>query len=429
VTHRPHRRTFLSAGTLGLLGLPDYLRRAAAAGRAADRSAIFVFLHGGPSHIDTFDPKPDAPAEVRGEFKPIKTAVPGVEVCELLPKLAKRADTFALLRSVAHAQAEHTMGQKFLTTGNPPTPAVQYPTYGAVVGKEFPAPAAVPPFVSIRHELLDTNDTGVTDTSGYLGAASGPFQVKGDPSSRDFGVRAMKLPEGLGRGRIDARHALLDDLDTGLRDAGVKSQDLAGMDKFYRQAQEMLSSPKAREAFDLSREPAGVRDGYGRTYFGQSCLLARRLIEAGVRFVSINFSSWDAHGNIFPAMKRKLPELDAGVAGLLADLADRRMLDATTVLVTGEFGRTPKVNGIAGRDHWSRAMSVLMAGGGVKGGQVIGRTNDRGEEPTDAPLKPEDVAVSLYRALGIDPAKEYHTATGRPIPVVRGGTVIKGLFA
>ena len=424
------RRSFIQAGALGFLGLglPGYLRCAHAdEGKAADKSAVFIFLHGGPTHLDTFDPKPDAPAEYRGEFKPIPTTVPGMAVCELLPKIARQADKFALLRSVAHNQAEHTLGQRFLTTGNPPTPALQYPSYGSVVGKEYQSPPGVPPYIRLNFGY-DVASAETTQPAGYLGVAYNPFKVNGDPNARGFSVRALNLPDGLSRERIDARRGLLEGLDTTFREVEVKSQDLDGLDKFYRQAFEMLNSPKARAAFDLSKEPVRVRDRYGRHSFGQACLLARRLVEAGVRFVTINYGSWDAHGQIFRALKQKLPELDSGVAGLLEDLGSRGLLEKTAVLMTGEFGRTPKVNGLAGRDHWSRALSVVMAGAGVKGGQVIGKTNDKGEEPVEDPLKPEDVAVSFYRALGIDPAKEYHTATGRPIEIVHGGKVIKGLF-
>ena len=425
------RRSFLKAGALGFLGLPDYLRHvqaAAAEGQAADRSAIFIFLHGGPPHLDTFDLKPDAPAEVRGEFKPIPTNVPGVAVCELLPRLARQADKFALLRGVTHNQSEHTLGRRFLTTGNPPTPALQYPGYGSVVSKEYRSPAGVPPYIKLDFGS-DLAAAETTQPAGYLGVAYNPFKVNGDPNGRDFGVRALSLPQGLSRERIDARRGLLEGLDTAFREAEVKSQDLEGLDKFYQQAFDMLNAPRAREAFDLSREPAGVRDRYGRHSFGQACLLARRLVEAGVRFVTINFASWDWHSDNFKAARNKLPQLDAGVAGLLEDLAGRGLLEKTAVLLTGEFGRTPKVNERGGRDHWSRAMSVVMAGAGIKGGQVIGKTNNKAEEPVENPVKPEDVAVSFYRALGIDPAKEYHTAAGRPIEIVRGGKVIRELFA
>jgi len=422
------RRDFLKAGSLGFLGLnlPAYLQHAAAAGKSADKSAIFIYLSGGQTHMDTWDLKPDAPTDIRGEFKPIPTNIPGVAISEHLPRLAKQADKYAVIRSVTHNLAAHAPGQMFLRTGNRPLPSLQFPGYGSVVTKEHAAPPGVPPYVA----LPITSTNGGAETAGYLGVAYNPFTVNGDPSSDNFNVRALALPEGLSVERIEARRGLLEGLDTTFRNVEVKSQDLAGMDKFYQQAYEILSSAKAREAFEISKESAEMRDKYGRHSFGQACLLARRLIEAGVRFVSIEFGGWDTHRNNFSILKDdKLPKLDQGLAGLLEDLSARGLLDRTAVLMTGEFGRTPKVNPNAGRDHWARAMSIVMAGAGIKGGQVIGQTNDKGEEPAGDPLKPEDVAASFYHALDIDPHKEYHTPTGRPVHIVRDGQVIPGLFA
>jgi uncharacterized protein (DUF1501 family) len=423
------RRDFLRVGALGAMGLSlsGYLRYAAAApSKAVDKSAIFIYLGGGQTHMDTWDLKPDADAAYRGEFKPIKTNVPGMEICEHLPNLAQQADKFVILRSVAHNLAAHAPGQMFLRTGNRPIPSLQYPGYGSVVTKEYSAPPGVPPYVALP--ITATN--GGAETAGYLGVAHNPFTVNDDPNKPNFNVRALALPQGLSMERIDARRALLDGLDTAFRTVEVKSQDLSGMDRFYQQAFAILNSPKAREAFNLAGESAAVRDKYGRNPFGQACLLARRLIEAGVRFVSIDFGGWDNHQNIFPRLKDdKLPKVDQGLASLLEELAGRGLLAKTALMMTGEFGRTPRVNRNAGRDHWARAMSIVMAGGGIKGGQIIGKTNERGEEPADRPLKPEDVAASFYHALDIDPHKEYHTPTGRPVHIVRDGKVIKELFA
>lgn len=423
------RRDFLKAGTLGFLGLSlaDYLRHASAAGTAAaDKSAIFIYLGGGQTHMDTWDLKPDAPAEIRGEFKPITTNVPGIQISEHLPRMAKQADKYAIIRGASHNLAAHAPGQMFLRTGNRPLPSLQYPGYGSVVTKEYGAAPGVPPYVSLP--VASTN--GGAETAGYLGVAYNPFSVNDDPNKDNFSVRALALPEGLSMERIDGRRGLLEGLDTTFRKVEVKSQDLAGMDKFYQQAFEILNSPKAREAFDISKESAEVRDRYGRHSFGQACLLARRLVEAGIRFVSIDFGGWDTHRNNFITLKDdKLPKLDQGMASLLEDLAGRGMLAKTGVLMTGEFGRTPKVNGTAGRDHWARAMSIVMAGAGIKGGQVIGKTNDKGEEPIERPVTPEEVAASFYHSLGIDPHKEYHTPSGRPVHIVRDGKVIKELFA
>jgi hypothetical protein len=425
------RRDFIRVGALGFLGLnlPGYLRHAAAAAEASksmDKSAILIYLSGGQTHLDTWDLKPEAPEGIRGEFKPIKTNVSGIEISEHLPNLAKHADKYAILRSVTHNLAAHAPGQMFLRTGNRPLPSLQYPCYGSVVNKEYSAPPGVPPYVSLP--VSSTN--GGAETAGYLGVAYNPFSINDDPNKDGFSVRALALPQGLSMERIEARRGLLQGLDTTFRKVEVKSQDLAGMDKFYQQAFEILNSAKAREAFDINKEPAEVRDRYGRNSFGQACLLARRLIEAGVRFVSIEFGGWDTHRNNFDTLKNdKLPKLDQGLAGLFEQLSGRGLLDRTAVMMTGEFGRTPKINGTAGRDHWSRAMSIVMGGGGIKGGQVIGATNNKGEEPVDSPYKPEDVAASFFTALDIDPHKEYHTPTGRPVHIVRDGKPIRELFA
>lgn len=425
------RRDFLKVGTLGLIGLnlPTYLRYAAAAekaGKTADKSAIFIYLGGGQTHMDTWDLHPDAPEEYRGEFKPIDTNAPGVQICEHLPNMAKQADKFTILRSVTHNLAAHAPGQMFLRTGNRPLPSLQYPAYGSVVTKEYSAPPGIPPYVALP--VQSTN--GGAETAGYLGVAHNPFAVNDDPSKDNFSVRALTLPQGLSMERIDARKSLLEGLDTAFRTVDTKSQDLAGMDKFYQQAYEILSSKAAREAFDIARESNETRGRYGRNPFGQACLLARRLIEAGVRFISIDFGGWDTHQDNFKRLKDdKLPKLDAGVAGLLEDLGSHGLLDRTALMMTGEFGRTPKVNQRGGRDHWARAMSIVMAGAGIKGGQVLGKTNDKGEEPAEMPLTPESVAASFYHALGIDSHKEYYTPTGRPVHIVRDGSVIKELFA
>jgi len=311
-----NRRDFLKAGTLGLLGLnlPTYLRHmaaAAASGQTADKSAIFIYLGGGQTHMDTWDLKPNAPDNIRGEFKPIATNVPGIEISEHLPYMAKQADKYAIVRSVAHNLAAHAPGQMFLRTGNRPLPSLQYPGYGSVVTKESAAQPGVPPYVA----LPITSTNGGAETAGYLGVAYNPFTVNDDPNKDKFSVRALALPQGLSMERVEARRGLLNGLDTAFRKVDVKSQDLAGMDKFYQQAYEILSAPKAREAFDISKEPADVRDKYGRNSFGQACLLARRLIEAGVRFVSLDFGGWDTHQKNFERLKTVLlPKLDQGMA-------------------------------------------------------------------------------------------------------------------
>ena len=424
------RRDFLKAGALGGLGLSlAGLLRLEAEGAvpavARGKNAIFIYLPGGQSHLDTFDMKPDA-KEIAGEFKPVPTNVPGIDICEHLPHLAKQADKYTIVRSVSHTLAAHAPGQQYMRSGNKPLPSLEYPNYGAVICKEHASPVGIPPYVS----LPVNRSNGGVETAGYLGVAYSSFSVDGDANSDKFSVRALTAPGGLTYERIQSRISFMQGLDTAFRQADLKSQALEGMDRFYQQAYDILQSKAARDAFDIQSEDTKVRERYGRTPFGQSCLLARRLVEVGVRCVSIDFGSWDTHRQNFTNLKdNMLPPFDAGVAGLLQDLSDRGLLDNTVVWVTGEFGRTPKINGNAGRDHWSRGMSMLFAGGGIRGGRIIGKTNDKGEEPVDNPFKPDDAAASFFHALGIDHMKEYHTPTNRPVHVVRDGTVIEELFA
>jgi uncharacterized protein (DUF1501 family) len=428
------RRDFLKAGVLSGLGLSlgSYFR-AAAAGEvkeAKGKSAIFVYLGGGPTHMDTFDLKPDAPADFRGEFKPIKTNVPGMEICEHMPKLAQCADKFAILRGVSHTLAAHEFGTKYMITGNRPLPSLEYPGYGAVVSKERPGPSDLPPFVAIP-------DT--PQTPGFLGVAHAPFSVGNVPAAGrpgqggrrpGFNVRGISLANGLTISDIERRQDLLNDLDKTFEAVDTRSDLLNGLDRFSDQAFDILRSKRAREAFDISRESPGTAARFGDHAFGVSCLLATRIIEAGVRFATVSFGGWDTHRGNFDTLKNgKLAQLDDGLSGLFNTLADKGLLESTAIFVTGEFGRTPKVNQNAGRDHWARAMFVLLAGGGMKGGQVIGASNDKGQEPASRVIAPDDVAASFYHSLGIDVTKEYHSNTGRPVMIVRNGTAIKELFS
>ncbi len=424
-----NRRDFLKAGVLGSLsfGLAGLLR-AEALGEvvpgATTKNAIFLYLPGGQSHLDTFDLKPDA-SDVAGEFKPIATNVPGIQISEHLPNLARSADKYCILRSVHHTLAAHAPGQQYMRSGNKPLPSLEYPNYGSVISKEHSAPQGIPPYVS----LPVNRSNGGVETAGYLGVAYSSFSVGDDPNSDDFSVRALAAPGGLTLSRIQRRVGFMQKMDQTFRTADLRSQTLDGMDKFYVQAYEILTSEAARKAFDIQSEQPEVRERYGRTPFGQACLLARRLVEAGVRCVSVDFGSWDTHRNNFALLKDNLlPAFDAGLAALMEDLQDRGLMDSTVVWSTGEFGRTPKINGNAGRDHWARAMSMVMAGGGIQGGQVIGKTDDKGQEPVDAPYTPDDAAYSFFHALGIDGHKEYHTPTGRPVYVVRNGSLIRELF-
>src|SRR5262245_34852743 len=419
------RRDFLRAGAAGALSLSGYLAlaQAGALRQAKAKSAIFVWLGGGPPHLDTFDPKPDAPREIRGEFTSTRTNVNGIELSEHLPRLAKGADQFALLRGVSHTLAGHELGTEYLSTGNRPIQSLTYPGYGAVVSKELTGRDDLPHFVAVP---------STPQKAGYLGVRQAPLLTNSVPvAGQPFGVRGISLAEGLTVEQYEKRQKLLAQLDTAF--AGEEESDgklLEGLDRFSRQAHAMITSPRARDAFDVSRERPAAAKPFGESRFGMSCLLALRLIEAGVRFVTLTFGGWDTHANNFRQCKTSLlPQLDEGLSALLGGLSARGLLDSTLVCVTGEFGRTPQVNGRSGRDHWPRAMCVLFAGGGVKGGQVIGKTDARGMGPAGDPMTPEQVAASLYHGLGIDPKKEYQTNTGRPVRIVRDGAVIPGLFA
>lgn len=420
------RRDFLKAGVLGAGGLTlsSYLQMAEAGQvnpHAKAKAGILIYLTGGPSHMDTFDLKPDSPKEYRGEFNPIKTNVSGIEISEHLPKLAKVADKYAILRGVHHTLAAHQLGRMYLNTGNRPLPSLTFPSYSAVVSQEMEADPELPKTVAVPNAV---------HPAGYLGIAHNPLNTGNSPRfGQPFTVRGMSLGRGLTVTDVERRHKLLYDLDETFRGFEQQSEVLAGLDRFSQQAYSIISSRKAREAFDISREPAEVAKSYGEDSFGQSCLLAARLVESGVKFVTVTSGGWDTHQDNFTRLKeRNLPPLDAGVAALLTDLERRGLLESTSVMVTGEFGRTPKINQRGGRDHWPRAMFVVMAGGGMKGGQVIGASDAKGMGPAGDPLTPDDVAASFYKSLGIDHTKEYHTATGRPVMVVRNGTPISQLF-
>jgi hypothetical protein len=421
------RRDFLRIGALaGIgLGLPQYF--ALADGRAVNASAkakaaIFVRLGGGPSHIDTFDLKPGSPDTHRGEFKEIPTSVPGIRICEHLPKLAACADKYVILRGVSHNLAAHELGLQYLGTGNRPLPALRYPSYGSVVARELAAANELPPFVAIPSES--------PDATGYLGVEYGPFETGTPPQAgKPMEIRGLSMQNGVTLADVDRRQDMLQRYDRVFGDFARKDKLLAGMDEFNQRAYAMIRSSKTREAFDLGKESAAITGLFGKDPFSQSCLLATRLVETGVRFVTVNLGGWDTHSDNFNALKnRLLPTLDAGLSGLFLALQGKGLLASTTVFVTGEFGRTPQINPRGGRDHWPRAMCCLLAGGGIQGGRVVGESDSRGEGPKDDPISPDDVAATFYQSLGIDPRKEYRTPTGRPVMIVRHGTPVKGVL-
>src|SRR4051794_32534650 len=422
-----HRRDFLRVGVIGGTGLSlaNYLRMAEAGqvsgGKAT--SAIFINLGGGPSHMDTFDLKPNAPKEYRGEFNPIATNVPGIEISEHLPKLAKCADKYTILRGVSHTLAAHELGSKYMNTGNRPLPSLEFPGYGAVVSKEMGGPADLPPFVAIPN---------TPHVAGYLGVEFAPFSTNIAPRPGvPFTVRGISLGKGLTVDEIEKRRHLLTELDSTFRGYEKNSDLVNGLDRFSQRAYDIISSPRSRQAFDISKESPEITRLFDDTPTAQSCLLATRLVESGVKFVSVTIGGWDTHQQNFQRLKTSLlPQLDVAVSGLFNSLYQKGLLESTAVFVTGEFGRTPKINPNAGRDHYPRAMFVVMGGGGMKGGQVIGASDDKAMGPASGDgISPDNVAASFYHALGIDPTKEYRTTTGRPVAIVRYGTPIKELFA
>ena len=431
----PSRRALLRAGLLGAggLGLDDLFQlRAWTAEAAAERparakSCILIWLAGGPSHIDTFDPKPDAPADVRGEFKPIATAVPGLTISEIFPELAKVMDRCTLIRGVTSPEADHDRGAHHLLTGYRPSPALVYPSFGSVVAKlREPSMGMLPRYVAMP-------DAPVFSSSGYLTPAYDPIVAAGDPSQPGSRVRDLTPPDRLTLDRPRRRRVMVQALDGCARAVSMTSLTTS-RDRSADQADELLPSGAAWRAFQIGEEPDAVRERYGRTPVGQSCLLARRLIEAGASFVTLNDRGigqlgWDTHRQNFPTLKNTLaPPLDRGVSALIGDLDNRGLLESTLVIMMGEFGRTPRINPNAGRDHHGRANCALLAGAGLPRGLLLGRTDPQGDAPVDRPMTPADLAATLYTALGIDPDHKFRTPHGRPIRLVDNGKVPQELM-
>lgn len=429
-----HRRDFLRLGAAGLFGLslPELLELEARGGvSGAERKAdavILVWLAGGPATIDMWDLKPDAPEGIRGEFKPISTSAPGVAISQHLPKLAAVGQKFTLVRSLYHTIPSHGPATLFMTTGNKPTPALEYPAIGSLIAKLYPPEHQVPPYVSFS-DLRG----GLAGQAGYLGTRFNPFGVEatgagknGVPSLR---VRGVTLPDGFSLAELENRDRLLDKFDQGLRSIDSSSDLVDGLDAFHKKALDILRSDRTRNAFDLAMEKPAALERYGRSPFGQGALAARRLVEAGVRFVTVSLGGWDTHGQNFQALsKRLLPELDRTLSALIADLDERGMLERTVVYCAGEFGRTPKINKNAGRDHWARSLAVLLAGGGFRPGVAFGGTDAHGMAPATDACTPDDVCSTIFRCLGIDPYQELKTSTGRSVALFREGKVIDKLI-
>lgn len=425
------RRQFLHIGGLSVLGLtlPGFLRlrQLAASGGAAQKqtNCILLWMQGGPSHLDTFDPKPEAPAEIRGEFRAIPTTLHGVKLVEHLPRLAQQTEKFSIIRGHNPQNGSHGMADHLMMSGHKFNPSLPFPCYGSVVAKERGYRDGMFPFVQLGRYIDHRFNGGI---GGFLGDEYNPFEVLDDPNGRNFKVRDLSLAGDAERVRLERRYAMLNQLDRHQKQIEETVQVVKARDIFYEKAHSLISSPAAKRAFDLNLEPDKVRDYYGRHTFGQSCLLARRLIEAGVHFVTVTSAGWDTHQNNFKSLKdRLLPALDQGYAALLQDLDDRGLLESTLVVWFGDFGRTPKINPSAGRDHWASAGVACMGGGGVKTGEVVGATNQLGEFVIDNPVTPQDLAATIYHALGIPLHTYYRSQDGRPVELVPEGKPIRQL--
>ena len=440
------RRDMLKIGAAGLFGLtlPQLLQleakaKAASANEAPPRrradSVIMIWLAGGPATIDMWDLKPNAPEQIRGEFRPIATSAPEVQISQHLPHMARIMDKCTVVRSLAHTIPAHGPATVFMTTGNRPTPAVQYPSLGSLVTRLMPAASGVPPFISFS-EMRN----GTAGNAGYLGTAYNPFIVEGvggaAPNARNtdtvanLRVRGVTLPTGFTLEQLENRDRLLQQFDQGLAQVDGNADLVEGLDAFHQQALEILRSPRTRNAFNLGAESSALRGRYGNNPFGLGALAARRLVEAGVRFTTVSLGGWDTHGQNFNALRtRLLPQLDQTLSALIEDLDDRGMLENTVVYCDGEFGRTPRINNNSGRDHWARSMAVCLAGGGFKRGYGHGQTDTQGMAPSVEPCTPDDISSTIFTLLGLDPHQELQTPTGRPIQLFREGRVVSRLMA
>ncbi|MCI0460562.1 MAG: DUF1501 domain-containing protein [Gemmataceae bacterium] len=442
------RRSFLQLGVAGMasVGLPGLLQaraQSAREGGTPDTSVILIWLDGGPSHMDLYDMKPDAPAEYRGIWRPIRTRVPGMDISELFPRQARVADRFSIVRSLHHNTGDHFAGgHRMLTTKDMGVSGAnngqRFPGIGAIVARQAgPRRRGLPPYVAVPHA------SSIGLNPGYfgghmLGAQCNPMQTGGDPNAPNFTVQNLNLAAGLTLNRLEDRRGLLRHFDETRRhlDALPTAQ---AMDQFQQEAYEFVTGPAARNAFDINREDPRLRDRYGRHNWGQSTLLARRLVEAGCTFVTVHYGGWDNHWDLQAAMERYLPMVDSSVSALFEDLEDRGLLARTLVVLCGEFSRTPRMNdggnggaprsmGTPGRDHWGESMFCLLGGGGVRGGQVVGSTDRLGMRPLTRPLTPCHIHATIYQVLGIDPRLQLLDPSGRPVHVLDDPTPIRELL-
>ena len=427
-----NRRGFLSLGLLAgtSLTLPQLLRSNAAYGDLKDyksfegtaKSIIHIFLPGGIAHQESFDPKPYAPIEYRGEMGQVATKISGEVFGDTLAKTAQVADKLTVIRSMTHGEAAHERGTHNMFTGYRPSPAQIYPCNGSVVSHEYGPRNNLPPYVCIPN--MPTEFAG----SGYLSSAFAPFSLGSDPAAKGFKVRDLDLPKGVDDSRFATRRSALEAVNAHFQKK-EKSDDLTAMDTFYDRAYSLISSPAAREAFDIEKEPDAVRDEYGRNTAGARMLLARRLVQAGVRLVNLTYGGWDMHNSIVAGFRNQMPSFDQAFATLINDLDRTGLLKETLVMVSSEFGRTPKINAQSGRDHYPKVFSVVLAGGGVKGGYIHGSSNSTASEPEELAMGPEDLFTTVYHCMGIVADKELMAPGDRPIEIVDGGKVIKELLA
>jgi uncharacterized protein (DUF1501 family) len=418
------RRGFLTVGAAGFgLTLGDFLRMRAFAEQknygpieAKADSVIHIFLPGGIAHQETFDPKPYAPVEYRGELGSIATKIDGEQFSQTLPQTAQIANKLTVIRSMTHGEAAHERGTHNMFTGYRPSPALQYPSMGSVVAHEYGPRNNLPPYVCVP------SIPNVYAGTGYLSSSFSPFSLGADPADAGFRVQDLNLPGGIDESRFATRRHVLDAVNDHFAHK-EKSDGLAAMDTFYQRAYSLISSAKAREAFNINAEPAALRDQYGRNPAGQRMLMARRLVEAGVRFVALQYGGWDMHTGIANGMRGQMPAFDQAFAMLIRDLDQRGLLKRTIVMVSSEFGRTPKINKDAGRDHWPKVFSVVLAGGGFKQGYIHGASNATASEPERDAVGPEDLATTVYHQIGIIADKELMAPGNRPIEIVDGGKV------
>ncbi len=430
--YRPNRRGFITAGALTGVGitLADFFQIQSAQADQKDyqaieakaKSAIHIYMPGGMAHQESWDPKPYAPIEYRGELGVIKTAIPGEVFCQTLPKCAAIADKITVIRSMGHGEAAHERGTHNMFTGYRPSPALIFPSMGSVISHEYGPRNNLPPYVCVPNQPNEFAGTG------YLSSSFAPFSLGSDPASKNFTVRDLNLPAGVDEARFTRRRTALEAVNAHFA-AKEKSDSLDAMNTFYDRAYSLVSSQEAREAFNINAEPDAIRDEYGRNAAGQRMLMARRLVAAGVRLVSLTYGSWDMHTNIAGGMKNSLPAFDQAFSTLITDLDRTGLLDETLVVVSSEFGRTPKTNKNRGRDHWPKVFSVVVAGGGTTRGAIYGSSNAVASEPEDNPIGPADLATTIYNQLGIVADKELMAPGDRPIEIVKGGKVRKDLLA